>query len=528
MTPVPPPGQYFLLPGIALVPQSRGGIILQETPLRLFRVNRTAFDILTACRQGFSLQDYGDQEARQAASVLALLDSLCRWRILEWRPGAQDFTPAVSIVIPVFNRPQEISECLEALLRLDYPEDRREIIVIDDGSTDNTREVVRRYPIRLMAREANRGQSAARNLGVQCAGGELIAFIDSDCVAEPEWLTELVPYFQDQRLGLVGGYVASYFQKTGLDRYEAAASPLSMGRSPVLADSSDLDFYVPTCNLLVRKEAFLKVGGLDEARRFGEDVDLCWKLRKQGYRQLYVPAGPVRHKHRSRLLRSATQRFHYGTSEPELYAAHPEVKKRLPWQPPGLLFWTAIALGFFWHQSFLLFAAATWLGDFWAKKRAFPTAGHISLHIKILRALLKNYFSLAYYLTFHGIRYYLGLLILLSFIFPMILPLTLPMVMLPVTVEFFRKQPDLNFCVFALYFLGEQLCYQAGVFYGAFRIGNFRCYRPHLMSASRILGKSRSAKINGARPGNPAGKEPDAKVSPWQTWTISTGNCNRT
>jgi mycofactocin system glycosyltransferase len=523
-----PRGRYVLLPGIALVPQSKGGIILQETPFRVLRVNQTAFDILTACRKGFSLQDYLNQDERQAASLLPLLDSLCRWRILEWRPWAQGFTPAVSIVIPVYNRPQEMSECLQALLRLDYPEDRREIIVVDDGSTDGTREVVSRYPVRLIARGANRGQSAARNLAVQQAHGEIIAFIDSDCVAEPAWLTELVPYFQDQRIGLVGGYVASYFQKTWLDRYESAASPLNMGRNLVMAEPSDLDFYVPTCNLLLRKEAYLEVGGLDEARRFGEDVDLCWRLRKQGYRQLYVPAGPVRHKHRSCLRNSAIQRFHYGTSEPELYASHPEVKKRLPWQPQGFLFWSAIALGFFWQQSFLLLAAATCLGDFWAKKRGVPTTGNKFLPLKIFRALLRNYFSLAYYLTFHVIRYYLGLLILLSLIFPAILPLTLTMVMLPVTVEFFRKRPSLNFYVFVLFFLGEQLCYQAGVFYGACRIGNFRCYRPHLLRASRMLGKSRPSRISGVRHVNPAAKEPEAKVDPWRTWTISSGNCSRT
>jgi mycofactocin system glycosyltransferase len=528
MMPMLPPGHYVLLPGIALVPQTKGGIILQETPFRVFRVNETAFAILTACRQGFSLQEYVDHDARQTASLLALLDSLCRWRILEWRPSSQGFAPPVSIVIPVYNRPQEISECLEALLHLDYPADRREIIVVDDGSTDQTREVVGQYPVKLITREANQGQSAARNLGVQHARGEIIAFIDSDCVAEPEWLTELVPYFQDQRLGLVGGFVASYFQKTRLDRYESAASPLNMGRSLVIADPSDLDFYVPTCNLLVRQEAYLKVGGLDETRRFGEDVDLCWKLRKHGYRQTYVPAGPVRHKHRSRLLNSGIQRFHYGTSEPELYASHPEVKKRLPWQLLGLLFWIAIALGFFWQKAFLLLAPATWIGDFWAKKRAFPTASNKFLQIKILKALFKSYFSLAYYLTLHSIRYYLFLLILLSFIFPAILPLTLTMVILPVTVEFFRKQPSLNFCVFALFFLGEQLCYQAGVLYGAIRIGNFRCYRPHLMRASRMLRKSRPSEINGASLGNLGGKEAEAKVDPWRIWPISTGNCSRT
>ena len=302
---------------------------------------------------------YVNHDSIKYTPILNLLDSLCRWRIIAWQPKAGDFYPLVSIVIPVFNRPLEISECLEALLNLNYPKDRREIIVVDDGSTDSTCEVISRYPVKLLAQEDNRGQSAARNCGVKNACGEIIGFIDSDCVAETDWLKELVPYFQDQRIGLVGGYVAAYFQQTWLDRYESAASPLNMGNNLIIGDSADLDFYVPTCNLLVRKEAFLQTGGLDEAKRFGEDVDLCWKMRRRGYRQLYVPAGAVRHKHRSRLLSSGKQRFHYGTSEPELYASHPEVKKRLPWQPLGYLFWTFVALGFW--QPYSLVSSSSYM-----------------------------------------------------------------------------------------------------------------------------------------------------------------------
>jgi mycofactocin glycosyltransferase len=489
-----PPGLYFLLPEITLIPQSKGGIILQESPLRVLKVNETAFAILKACRQGFSLSEYMGQDERRSTSILILLDSLCRWRILEWRPSGQGYYPMVSIIVPVYNRSMEISECLESLLYLNYPKDRREIIVVDDGSTDDTCEVISHYPVRLLAQKDNRGQSAARNLGVKNSQGEIIAFIDSDCVAGSEWLNELVPYFQDRRIALVGGYVDSYYQKTWLDRYEAAASPLNMGNNLLIGEVSDLDFYVPTCNVLVRKQAYLQSGGLDESRRFGEDVDLCWKMRKHGYRQLYVPAGAVRHKHRCTLLSSGKQRFYYGTSEPELYASHPEVKKRLPWQPLGYLFLTFIALGF-WQQSFLFLAAATWFGDFVTRKKNFPGELNKSLHIKILKALLKNYFSLAYYLTLHITRYYFFLLVLLSFVFPTILPLTLTIILLPVTVEFFRKEPSLNFFLFVPFFLGEQLCYQSGVLYGCFRTKSFRCYRPHFISARRLLVKSKPSKI---------------------------------
>ena len=97
-----PPGQYFLLPGISLVSQKKGGIILQESPLRVIKVNETAFAILKACRQGFSVGTFVNHDSIKYTPILNLLDSLCRWRIIAWQPKAGDFYPLVSIVIPVY------------------------------------------------------------------------------------------------------------------------------------------------------------------------------------------------------------------------------------------------------------------------------------------------------------------------------------------------------------------------------------------------------------------------------------------
>lgn len=473
-----PPGRYVVSPGVDLVPRETGGLMLQETPLRVLRLNQGAFAIIEACRQGFSPADYlAGRDDRQTGPVLSLLDKLCRLRLLEWQP-APGFTPLVSIIVPVYNRAGEIGECLESLLGLSYPEDRREIIVVDDGSTDHLHEVISRYPVRLLAYPHNRGQSAARNLGVAKARGEIIACIDSDCVAEPEWLSELTPYFQDPRVALVGGYVEAYYRETWLDRYEAAASPLNMGGHLAIGEAQDLDFYVPTCNLLVRRDAFQGVGGLDEGLRFGEDVDLCWKLRKRGHRQLYVPQGVVRHKHRNRLAASARQRFHYGTSEPVLYTRHPEVVKRLPWQPWGLAFWAGLALSL-WQPAGLGLAGAAWLGEFFQKKpRLFPQAGP-RVYARIMKALLKNYFALAYYLTLHLVRYYLLGLVAAAVLFPGARPLILAAMLLPVGVEYCRKKAPLNVAAFTLLFLGEQACYQAGVVWGSLKLRTLRCYRPH-------------------------------------------------
>ena len=215
-----------------MVPQETGGLILQENPLRVLAAQPGGLRHHQACRQGFSPADYlSGRDDRQAGPLLSLLDKLCRLRLLEWGP-APGFAPLVSIIIPVYNRAGEIRECLESLLALSYPEDRLEIIVVDDGSTDHLQEEVGRYPVRLLGYPDNRGKPRPGTWGWQQARGEIIAFIDSDCVAEPHWLSELMPYFQDPRVALVGGYVAAYFRETWLDRYEAAASPLNMGDAP--------------------------------------------------------------------------------------------------------------------------------------------------------------------------------------------------------------------------------------------------------------------------------------------------------
>ncbi len=143
-----------------------------------------------------------------------LFDRLCQVGLLEWKPPEHGFEPFVSIVVPVYNRADEIGACLESLLSLDYPASKREIIVVDDASEDRTAAVVAQWDVKLIKRESNHGQSAARNVGVAAATGEIVAYIDSDCIADPSWLRDLVPYFQDSRNVLVGGYVDSFYRKT--------------------------------------------------------------------------------------------------------------------------------------------------------------------------------------------------------------------------------------------------------------------------------------------------------------------------
>lgn len=464
-------GCFFLKPGIRLFPDDNGGIVLQPDPLRVIRVNSAAYDILKKCETGLS--------ADIPSSVTDFLDLSCQAEILEWEPSDEIFEPLVSIIIPVYNRAHEIGPCLESLLSLDYPLSDMEIIVVDDASQDNTADMVRNYPVRLITQKQNMGQSAARNIGVRAACGEIIAFIDSDCTADPNWLRDLLPYFHDSRNALVGGYVDSFFRETWLDRYEEVHSPLNMGQKKIIGAGKYSAFYVPTCNLLIRKSAYNQVGGLDETTRIGEDVDLCWKLRRNGYRLIYVPKGTVKHKHRNIFFQSFKRRFDYGTSEAFLYDRYGETAKRFPWQTGGLIFFFLCCAAFLaWPQFFIFSALCVLIGESVNKKILARKNFGVSLDFRnILLATLRSHFLLAYYLTYYIIRYYFLPIIIAMIFFQKIAFLLMFIVLFPTTAEFFIKKPRLIFPVFVFCFWAEQAFYQTGVFWGCVKKRNFRLYR---------------------------------------------------
>jgi mycofactocin system glycosyltransferase len=490
MTKEIPKGCFYLTPGVRLIPEDGEGILLQNTPLRALRVNATAYGILEKCRTGFSLEDhFSGESADLAKSFFSFLDSLCQKHLLEWKPSTDAFQPFVSVIIPVYNRAHEIGACLESLLLLDYPSSKLEIIVVDDGSEDNTVAVVGNYKVNLIVQPQNQGQSAARNAGVKAAQGEIMAFIDSDCIADSRWLGELVPYFQDPRIVLVGGYVASFYTETCLDRYEETKSPLNMGETTVIGSTSDSDFYVPTCNMLVRKDAYLGVGGLDESLRVGEDVDLCWKLKHRGNYLTYAPEGRIRHKHRNQFWESFKRRFDYGTSEAFLFTKHREVKKRFPFQPANLSFFLFCCLGLL-TKPYLFFpmAATVCVGEslFHKIRIRNKIKAPVVPFTNLLMATLKEYKILAYYLTFHFIRYYLLLIVLVTVLFPSVGFLAAAVVLFPATVEFFEKKPRLIFPLFLLFYLVEQIFYQTGVFWGCLRLRSFEPYHLSFKSTRNL------------------------------------------
>ena len=467
-------GRLSLKPGHQLLPAPDGGVLLRRAPLRASRCNAAAFALLKQCQKGLLLAP----ESSPPAPVCQFLDTLWQAGFLAWEPQTPAELPHVTVIVPVFNRAQGIGDCLEALLALAYPKDKLEIIVVDDGSQDGTPDQVRQYPVKLLALARNRGQSAARNIGAAAAQGEILAFIDSDCIADPQWLLELVPYFQDERLALVGGYVDAYYRRTWLDRFEEVQSPLNMGREMALGVGPDSDFYVPTCNVLIRKEVYLRLGGLDEDLRLGEDVDLCWRLKAQGHHLLYVPKGKVRHQHRAHFWPAYRRRFDYGTSEAFLFTQHRRVRKRFPWKPTGAALAGLLALLLLTGALELLAGvAAVWLGHSWQQRRLLQEKIGLALPwCLLLAATGKEQLAWLYFFTLHLQRYYLVLFCLLALWWPQTAPLVAVIILLPVALEYCRRRPRLPFLAYAFFFLAEQIFYQLGVFWGCVKAWSFAPY----------------------------------------------------
>jgi mycofactocin system glycosyltransferase len=287
--------------------------------------------------------------------VESFLDDLVRKGYLEQQglSSLLDF-PLVSVIVPVRNRADDIAACLDSLLRLRYPPDKLDLIVVDDASEDRTAEVVSKFPVHLISVSRRSQASFCRNVGAQKAKGEILAFTDSDCQADALWLRELLPAFREPGVGVVGGVVDSVFEAKATDRYEKVKSSLHMGPWFRRSDETDRFFYVPSCNLLTRKDLFAELGGFRADLHVGEDVDYCWRAQDRGFEVEYRPRGKIFHRHRNTLRGFCSRRFDYGTSEPLLQQIHPARAKTLLLPPAAVIFWALAALSL-WEAEGALF-----------------------------------------------------------------------------------------------------------------------------------------------------------------------------
>lgn len=200
--------------------------------------------------------------------------------------------PRISVIVPVFNGAKTILKTVECLAEQSLQ--AQEIIVVDDGSTDGTLDLLQSLSGIRYLRKENGGPASARNCGVRVAAGEFVAFTDGDCQPDRDWLSNLLSGFDGAEVGGVGGVVRSADQNiTG--QYVDAVRLLDPE-----PDAAGEIHYLITANACFRKEAIVRAGYFDERFRKpgGEEPELCLRIRRLGYCFRLVEQAVVLHHHR--------------------------------------------------------------------------------------------------------------------------------------------------------------------------------------------------------------------------------------
>lgn len=206
--------------------------------------------------------------------------------------------PLISVIIPVWNDESRISLCLDALRAQSLPRDEFEILVVDNGSTDATPRVVAGYDDVLLLHEPRAGSYAARNLGLDHAKGDYLAFTDSDCVPDPDWLRNGLEAIRGREdVGVAGGRIV-------FSEPEGAHSRACLNYERLLSmrqDDNVAQGVVITANWFSRKSIVTERGGFDATLKSGGDHALSGRISRDGLTTLYLPDAVVRHPARAQV-----------------------------------------------------------------------------------------------------------------------------------------------------------------------------------------------------------------------------------
>lgn len=232
---------------------------------------------------------------------------------------------SVSVVIPVRNGAHTIGETLRSLAAQVAAAPRQETIVVDNGSTDPTVDLVRSFDGVILLHESRRGAAAARNCGLRAASGDVVAFCDADTILTRRWLTELASAFDDPEVTLAAGQLVCYPPKTPAERYLATSGVYDVER----AVQRPYFPLAPSGNMAVSREAALAVGGFEESMLTAEDADFCHRVRRVYPAPIaYRPGAIAFHRSRPSAQELRRQAWVYGEGVARLYLRYPEI---LPW-----------------------------------------------------------------------------------------------------------------------------------------------------------------------------------------------------
>ncbi|MGY4101077.1 mycofactocin biosynthesis glycosyltransferase MftF [Nocardia sp. R16R-3T] len=314
--------------GVRIDPRVRaysgGRILIGGSPARLLRLAPEAAEMIG---DGY-LEVDGPKSAVVARRLLDSGVGNPRPRLL---PSLDD----VTVIVPLHNNADGLARLLAALRG-------HNVIVVDDGSDQPVQIPPNRGTrcrVTVLRHDHPQGPAAARNAGLRAATTDFVAFLDSDVVPRSGWLEVMLGHFSDPEVALVAPRIVALDpESNALARYEHTRSSLDLGRRESAVHSRGLVSYVPSAALLVRRRALLAQDGFDESMQVAEDVDLCWRLERAGWRLRYEPAAHVAHDHRISFRAWFGRKLFYGTGAAPLGERHAGMVT-----PLSVPFWTVVA-----------------------------------------------------------------------------------------------------------------------------------------------------------------------------------------
>ena len=229
--------------------------------------------------------------------------------------------PFISIIVPSYDRHKSLAACVRSIRKLNYPRDRYELIIVDDGSKIPIEEAcpdISGDPSISILRQSNSGPASARNLGAEHARGDFLAFIDDDCIPTPNWLTELAHSLTNRYSDLVGGRTIN-----GLEtNLYSSTSQLIVDEaySYFLSQNKDLQF-IASNNMAVSSHLFRDNGGFNSTFRTSEDRDFCDRWIKEDLQLTYAGNAIVHHYHHLSFASFVQQHFNYGRGAYQFHRA---------------------------------------------------------------------------------------------------------------------------------------------------------------------------------------------------------------
>ena len=272
--------------------------------------------------------------------------------------------PFVSVIIPTWRESRILKQCLNSLITQDYPKNKFEIILVSKENPNIENFETKGIKISLILGDFNCAQ--ARNEATKIAQGEIFAFVDDDCVSPKEWILRAVKFFDKEEVGLIGGpalpfekepfryrlggYLSKSFFVGGFlsNRYKIL---------PSVHESNNYDLIL--ANNFVKKSVFEKVRGFNKDQVPSEDYDLYYRVKRAGYKLLYVPEIFVWHRSKPIFLPWAEKIFYYATGRGVLMARNPKIIKPIFFLPS---FFVMIFIGLFVISLFFKIFFYLWLG----------------------------------------------------------------------------------------------------------------------------------------------------------------------